>query len=444
MRLSVILIFFCVCQYASWAQIDKSQSGYPEVGRRCPNFALKNIQYYSKNEATQLELSGKWLVLVFWDKYCGACVASFPEINAMQGRFNGKVQFMLVGIQDHENKIEAMYAKYKEKENLKMPCAFDSLLSNRWGIYTCPHIIVVDDKGVVRGVTNTLDSGDIEEFLRGGTPVLASTYSGDPEKPDYKIPFDDRAPFMVDGNGAANDTDFLFRSILALWNPITQKQIVPVDIDLNSIDSTRRKGKFQVMGLPLLYLYQYAYFGRNLTIYDTTMYGKYYDKPVLEITDSSAFQYSYRGNGRNVYSYSLILPQAVGTKARLEEIMQRDLKSYFKFDAMVEIRECPCWRLVAMEGAKVRLQTKGGAELYKEIIPRARFTLQNVPIRRLILAVSGPSQGIVIDETGIVGNIDITLNCVDLDDIKKSLQENGLELVRGEKEMKVLVIRDAK
>ena len=114
---------------------------YPEVGKPCPDFMLRNITCYPKQQATLKDFFGKWLVLDFWNKGCGACVASFPKTSALQKEFNEKVQFMLVGIEDKENKIQPMYAKYREKENLIMPCAFDSLLANRFDVFSAPFIV---------------------------------------------------------------------------------------------------------------------------------------------------------------------------------------------------------------------------------------------------------------------------------------------------------------
>ncbi|MEI9809770.1 MAG: hypothetical protein WDO16_18945 [Bacteroidota bacterium] len=38
----------------------------------------------------------------------------------------------------------------------------------------------------------------------------------------------------------------------------------------------------------------------------------------------------------------------------------------------------------------------------------------------------------------------LKLNMTDINDVRKELQKQGLDLVEGEKEMKVLVIRDPK
>jgi hypothetical protein len=69
-----------------------------------------------------------------------------------------------------------------------------------------------------------------------------------------------------------------------------------------------------------------------------------------------------------------------------------------------------------------------------------------MPVSALINNIWGFNQDerTFLDETGIQGNIDLEMDCIwtDLNDVKKELRKNGLDLVKGEKKLKVLVIRD--
>jgi hypothetical protein len=75
--LMALIGFSCVIN----AQGNDEAKCYPEVGKPCPDFTLHNIEYYSKKEASVKDFRGKWLILDFWNKGCGACIASFPKIN---------------------------------------------------------------------------------------------------------------------------------------------------------------------------------------------------------------------------------------------------------------------------------------------------------------------------------------------------------------------------
>jgi len=73
------------------------------------------------------------------------------------------------------------------------------------------------------------------------------------------------------------------------------------------------------------------------------------------------------------------------------------------------------------------------------------FKAKNYSIKSLLSQIwLDHRDGIFIDNSGILGNIDINLKCfmLDLNEVKKALQENGLDLIEAKKEMSVLVIKD--
>jgi thiol-disulfide isomerase/thioredoxin len=422
-----------------------SDTLYPEVGKPCPAFLLKNVAYYNKKEVCLADFTGKWLVLDFWNKYCSACVESFPRTNAMQQKFGDRVQFMLVGIPDAENKITAMYEQFRKRIHLTLPCAFDSSLANYWGISSTPHIVIIDDKGIVQALTYTLDSNAMGQFLQGEHPVLPVSYAGGNEGDNssgQQVLFDDNKPYMVYGNGAPSDSGFLFRSVFTKWDQAHQTIYHPINIDLHSIDPGYPKGIFQVLAVSLRQLYLYAWFGRFLWgPNDTGLYGHYSGVPVLEVGDSSLFQTTAT---ENWFCYSLIMPPEKGTKANLQRAMQRDLEACFGFTASMETRVVSCWRLIASNQAAKKLITKGGPQQVDELTPHVSYQFSNVPMKRLLQYFGVFTNDIIIDETGILQNIDFTSDCIDLESLQAFLPTYGLQLVRGEKQMKVLVIRDIK
>jgi len=442
-----LLIFFNL--YGISLLHASSDTLYPEVGKPCPQFLLKNVAYYKKKEVKLADFKGKWLVLDFWNKYCSACIESFPKVNAMQKKFASNVQFMLVGIQDAEGQIKTMYERFQNRFNLALPCAFDSTLSNYWGIYNTPHIIILDDKGIVQAVTYAVDSSQIQAFLKGEHPILSVVPFAAQRKGaasnigEQRIPFNDHKPYMIAGNGANSDTGFLFRSMLSKWNQANQDGYAPLIINHHSLDPKIPKGTFQALGVNLRQLFLYAYFGRWLWYpNDTMFYGKYSKNVVLEVKDSSIFQFS--ANGENIFCYSLILPPEKGTSENLQKAMQRDLESYFGFKASIQIRKVRCWRLVASDSAAKKLSTKGGKLRREEIIPHVSYKYINIPMKDFVqYLLQFTKNEIIIDETGISNNIDITTDCMDFDSMKAFLPKYGLRLILGDKEMNVLVVRDA-
>ena len=238
------------------AQNQAPQLFYPEVGKPCPDFVLQNIKYFPKKEARLKDFRGKWLLLDFWSKNCGACIASFPHLNKMQKELGNKVLVMMVGIEDPEKKIELIYSRYRAKENLIMPCAFDSLSARRfdYGNVT-PRSVLIDDKGIVQCLTSTIHLDEMRAFLAGDHPVLHKSYrmsEDDPEDDNHIIPFDIKKPFAINGNGA-DDKDFLFRSILTSWKPDINRVLDEGTLFGNTLWINPRS--FCLMGVPLPTLY---------------------------------------------------------------------------------------------------------------------------------------------------------------------------------------------
>jgi len=418
---------------------------YPEVGQPMPDLTIRNIQYFPKKEASLREFRGKWLLLDFWDVHCGACVASFPVTNDIQTKLGDKVQVMLVGVQDEENKIQPLYAKFREKHHLVMPCAFDSMLTNRLDIGAVPHLVLIDDKGVVQCITSIMNAADIQGFLDGKPPVLPRSYrrahDDNPEMADGPAKYDFQKPFLVYGNGG-RDTDYLFRSVLSAWSREKNEQF----ISNGGISDGPDKGVFQVLGAPLEWLFNYAYLGTyEVENSDTARYGKYCDKPILKIQDPSRFKFSFKTSS-NLFSYSLTVPPSSATKELMEKAMQRDLETYFGYSAALEDQKCTYWKLVAKKDAKEGIHSKGGPGRM-EGSAAAGYNVQNYPFVELIKWLRLYNNGkIFLDETGIAPKerVDLNLDCIpsDLEEVAKSLQAYGLDLVKTEKFMKVVVIRD--
>lgn len=446
-----LVLFFLILAGGSAARCQGGDTlAYPEVGRPMPDLTVRNIAYYPKATATVADFRGKWLLLDFWSLNCGACILALPKSNEIQKELGEKVQVMMVGIQDPDNKIQPMYAKYRERQHLTMPCAFDSLLANRLDIFIVPHIIAIDEKGIVRAVVESMNVTDMKEILAGRNPGLKASYRRMSEynnSRDQRVPFDAGKPFLVNNNGSTAPS-VLYQSVMTPWDMTTQEAFFP-----KSFDDGAANGMFQVLGASLDMLYNYAYFGLPRWGYkDTLRYGKYCDLPILEIKDSSSFIYSYK-YGRNLFTYSLVRPTVGNTPGSLQKNMQRDLSSFLGFESTVEIRKCPYWKIVATPGAVKKLETKGGKLATFELSPKYGFGMKNCSFSVLVDRIRGANSiqnrlknetAIILDETGITGNVDLTMDCVmsDLEDVRKALRVNGLDLVKSEKDMRVVVIRD--
>ncbi len=412
---------------------------YPEVGKPCPDFVLKRVMHYPAKEVALKGSRGKWVILYFFASGCVSCFGNFPRLDRLQQEMKDRVTFFLVAKDDKY--IRPTYEKFRKRYDLHLPIAYDTMLFKRFGINTVPHVLWIDDKGIVKAVTSSADIKDsvIHAFLEGRDLKLAvKPNKFQQEGVKYKYAYD--KPLLTDHNGG-EDTDFLYRSLLTDWNR-------DLGVWVGSYLNSRFGNKVQIVGASLPNLYYLAY-GDTLppwpgeTANEPDCYGKFWFRPVLEVADSLPFQADF-DFGRNMYSYSLIVPVTKASTAYLQEIMQCDLQHYFGYDVRVETRKMPYWQLTATESARKHLRTKGLGAGWNG--SHAGGALKNAPVSLLLRLLWSYFQDEppFIDETGITGHIDVVIKAImtDFNDVKKALQKNGLFLQQGEKEMQVIVIRD--
>jgi len=453
-RLITGLIVLIALNISSKGQSGNANLEEPEVGKQCPAFVFKKVDFYKKDKVTLEDFKGKWLILDFWAKNCSSCIESFPKISTKQKEFQDSVQFLMVTYEDKEKQHRLLYAAYHDRMHLLMPCAFDSAIFRTFNVGTLPHTIIIDPTGIVRAITIGVNSSKLHELLEGKDPMFVQATYADHKEKMSKFKFDNRHPFLVDGNGGI-DSNFMFRSLLTAWSPsnpiFINNTIVPSEYENNFYNN---KGRFEALHATLSNLYLAAYTGIPIPYNfkdDSTLYGNFWPNPILEMRDTSLFVPDIV-TGNNLYCYSLIVPSAKASKEYMEELMQSDLKHYFGYKVSIERREMPYWKLIVIDRGKAgKLRSKGGPEFFTNHGKAYQgFTIKNYSMQWFIAAVTSWS-GVtndgspLLDETGIKDNIDITAEWLrnDLDSIRKSLQKNGLDLVKGTKNMKVLLIKDS-
>ncbi len=333
------LIVITLCTVTAYAQYD-ANAVFPEVGKPMPNFTIQNLEDYPKTSASLNDFKGKWLILDFWSKYCSGCIKSFPKMNALYKKYEDKVQLVEICYIWHEGGEQALYANLKKNLHLGFPVAFDSLVCQRFNVSDVPHIFIIAPNGIVKGITNRLDEDDLKEFLKGNTPSLPATYNG-PKTNVLKI-FDRKTPYLINGNGGA-DTSFVYRFVLAKWNKEAGYYGTGMKEELAQIPS-----RIDLPNTSLRNLYFYAFTAHYNDIpFKDPDYQIFYPVPLIETRDSSKFKNSITAD--NAFSFSLTMPPKADAKENTEQFkkaLQKELEIYFGYDAQLETRMMPYYKLV--------------------------------------------------------------------------------------------------
>lgn len=459
MKKIVLLCLFTRSILNLYAQ-DGANSDFPVIGKKCPDFILNQVQYSDKTQISLQDVSSKSMILDFFSLGCTSCFASFPKVNKLNSEFRDELQIILVG-QDSKERgkmLRNAYEKYKGKYSLNLPVAYDSAIFQKFKIGGVPHLVWIDKSGIVKAISSSSDltKENIEAFLTGKDFVFDDNSWESQET--RKNVFDIKKPFLVNGNGGS-DSVFLQRSLLAQW-----KKGMPAGGSAE-IRNYRRLHNYyknekinypmQILAWPLINLYRFAYFGQladwskeGLDTSGGMMYANYSYSPILEVKDKSLFEFEW-GSEKNKFCYSLVLPMDKNTNFQIMTVMQRDLQNFFGYDVKIETRKMPVLYLISTEETRKRLLTKGDPS--NVIGNPGTISIMNNTIDHLISAIVYNASLVakdlpVLDKTEIKDRIDITIEGVltDIEEVKKALHLKGLDLIPGEKEMKVIVIRDPK
>ncbi|WP_221622270.1 peroxiredoxin family protein [Larkinella rosea] len=141
------------------AKPEAEKSQLISYGQIAPDWTLPVFD--ATETATLNQCRGKVVLLDFWIRNCGFCVASVPELNALYTQYKNK-NFELLGLNPHDSK--EVIAVFKQKIQPNYPLLYDARnVAKRYGIGVFPVVVLLDKTGKV------LYSG---EFRRGNLAKL--------------------------------------------------------------------------------------------------------------------------------------------------------------------------------------------------------------------------------------------------------------------------------
>lgn len=421
----------CLCTQAQADQVQPKNTGseLPDVGDKVPDLLLSPIVNYSKTSARISDYNNQLLILDFWATWCLPCVRAFPKLDSLQRKFNGRVQFMPVTYEKKE-KIEKFYGRLRKQNDYVLPTVVeDTMLAKHFS-----------------GKTGSLDiqyawirDGEIVAFTRGNKALtkenLERVLSGKELDADDRqnrakgeIIFQDfDRPVLV------NDRKDMHREILY------HSVITPFVKGLRSgVYVPKKTDKFygiRLINVPLASLYAHAFQTVSPDVMEE-MADPLQFNPPLSQRDSS-----------NLYCYELIIPKDNnGTREEFLRGMQEDLKSAFGFVVARETRKVN--GAVLRQAKKVKLSSSGKEPVIE--VNNFYITVRNQPMSKLVSSLAyyliSPDIRVVVDETGITGNIDLSMdvNLSDPQAVVKALKEHGLELSFEEVEKEMVIIKDGR
>lgn len=471
------------------AQITKNE--LLAVGDPAPPFkAFKWIAGPPVNELAQDNV----YVVEFGSTWCTPCAAAIPKLSALAEKYRNKLTVMSFFVMerstgpnkdklDYINTVEKYVSKRADK--IKYSVAVDGPekeMEIAWlrasGTIGVPQSFVIDRNGRIAYLGT-----DFNELTAVVDKVLSPGYSS--VQPQEKVtansptrPFDNERLLLIDGNGGRED-NFAFRSLIQKYDGKIAAGNPEYINSFRHFEFTDPYlfDRVQLIGVSLSGLYYLAYadtisnqvYSRNyLWEYPDTIkypnlkssYGKYWHLPLLEVSDISPFKAS-AANSNNRYNYSLKVPAGLGTAKFLQETMRRDLMTYFGYQVTVETRQMPYWRLIRSgnKEALEKLKSRNQDAPFEMRTTEDPYYFSQAPMTDLIWMLGSwygygrydygklpwQEQAAFIDETDIDYLIDFTYDMRwSFEECKKYLNTIGLDVMKGYRPTKVVVIRDSK
>jgi len=119
-------------------------------GDRAPGFTLPTIGARGRLGARVALAPGKVTVIDFWASWCGPCLASLPHLDAF-AKAHPEVTVYAISIDDNPQDARDVFDQKGYSVTL---LADDHETSDRYGVTTIPHTVIIDREGNVRLVSS--------------------------------------------------------------------------------------------------------------------------------------------------------------------------------------------------------------------------------------------------------------------------------------------------
>jgi len=166
--------------------IESAQKLAAMIGKEAA--PIKAAAWVNGEPLAEGDLKGKVVLLDFWAVWCGPCIATFPHLREWHEKYADK-GLEIIGVTNyysytwddeagrakrapevsHEDE-QAMLVKFAHQYDLhhRFAVMADNQLSQYYGVTGIPHVVVIDDSGIIRLVrvgSGDQNAQDIEQML---------------------------------------------------------------------------------------------------------------------------------------------------------------------------------------------------------------------------------------------------------------------------------------
>lgn len=427
-----------------------------KIGEKIPNIELTQLSNYKSPKARLYDFKNDLLIIDFWATWCGPCIGMFSKVDSIEKTLEHKVRFLPVSYEDRKKVTSFLKSMNTVKKIDVFSVVEDTILSRLFPYQSLPHYVWIDRSGTIIAITDrreiTLDK--VKLMTEGKKPDITMKTESLKAMNIMQTAFNESVNIFYGEDTANKKPEFLPKDKIMYRSVFTSS--IP---GIHGYSHWESNSYTFINASPLLLLKEYWGLKKKYGYDINDFLGE--GRSAMEVRDTmtvyklSGGYLNYLYNSRaweewgNKYSicYELVVPDSTSLE-RKEELMEQDLRRYFKdiYKVTFQIERRKVKLLVLRQTSTTdRLLTSGDTSSME--YSRYNFNIQNRPFRYFVRGLKDVYRNSypIVDETKISTSIDLRIEAdiLDYNALNIKLATYGLQLFLEEREMDVLVVKDA-
>jgi thiol-disulfide isomerase/thioredoxin len=414
----VLTVLGCTVRAQS---VNIQATGNPLINQLCPAFTFDTLFNYKNEKLSLAELRGKFVIVDFWGTFCLPCIRAFPKLENWQKQFGDSLQILLVATDGYQRTKHFYETRKKANDPMVLPCAINRSMVRYFKLQEVSTYVWIDDKGYIRAITgeSQLTEKNISDFIKGKMGVVSGK---------DKIVAIDFKKSLAEVAKEIDSNSTVYRSVLTGHLKGVRSAMTSPKKGLN---------RFVAYNSSIRNLYQIAFADSAGFLPSNRIIIESAQPEKITQPKNEDFEI-WKVN--NTYCYEITVPEAKCDS--IHKMMRDDLQQLFGYNACMENRVKKCLVLKAEKGFRFLEDTT--------ITPKVSYNsggiiVTNYPFQQLVEMIDRYNRDkIIIDETGLTGKVDITIQAMmnDVDALNKELRKYGLSLHYEDRPVQMLVIKD--
>ena len=458
-------ILFCVqaksqhlpsASYAADYNVKKEEIRPLKKGDYIPNVLFVSKENFPENVRSVHDFKGKLILLDFWSTGCPSCIAAFPKMDRLQKKYGDRLQIILMNPWETTEKISERWANRRKGATVVYPAiprvSGDAIWKELFPATSVPHHVWLDEEGKILAVTGGYNANEttIEALLSGKEKHMLLKPAND------RMDLSQKSFIETISNGL-----ILPETGVNIYSYYEGDGAGVYGIDeLDVIDSTANTIRSTFINVSPLGMAKklFRYVGKS----DNVKEFLFNDRIFLETTNQSVFKEkvpdemidAWASKVRFCMEGIMPLQKKDSIYPYLFDRFRSFIRDKYKMSIAIEERVKQCLVLIRKPGTNLLTSNGGKKEkIYSKTGDSTDMIYSDTPFQSIVYDMEYQINGntddryTVFNEVLFKGNVDMRIPNIygqrqRLPDLKKALNNYGLDLIEADRKVKVFVVKD--